>query len=198
MFNSLSDVFDSIDNIRERIYSTVQELTREQAEFRPSPEAWSVANLVEHLGRTEERVIGLLNRLIAENKSLEPNLDGGGFQPFSLDEYIERAKDQRFTSPELAQPQEQLAIDAALAKIRQTRETLKAMRQRIESADLSRAAAPHPVFGPLNAYRWLAFIGLHEGRHLAQMKAVLASADCPARMVVDANENPYFSSGDIL
>jgi len=31
--------------------------------------------------------------------------------------------------------------------------------------------APHPFFGPLNAYEWLLFIGKHEERHLGQNAA---------------------------
>ena len=179
MFNTISDVLDSIESVRDRIYSTVEGLTSEQSEFKPSADAWSVANLVEHLGRTEDRVTGLLNRLIAENESLGPNPDMGGFQPFSLEEQAERARTQKFSAPEPAQPRECLTLDAALAKMRRTREALKSLRPKIESTDLSRATAPHPVFGQLNAYRWLAFLGVHEGRHLAQMKSVMASPEFP-------------------
>ncbi len=31
---------------------------------------------------------------------------------------------------------------------------------------------PHPLFGPLTAYHWLAFVGAHEARHAAQIREI--------------------------
>ena len=30
---------------------------------------------------------------------------------------------------------------------------------------------PHPTFGPLNLYQWLAFVGIHQSRHRRQIEA---------------------------
>ncbi|KHL95509.1 hypothetical protein QW71_12445 [Paenibacillus sp. IHB B 3415] len=32
---------------------------------------------------------------------------------------------------------------------------------------------PHPVFGPMDVAQWVDFIGIHEERHLAQLKEAL-------------------------
>jgi hypothetical protein len=29
---------------------------------------------------------------------------------------------------------------------------------------------PHPMFGPLDLYQWLVFVGLHESRHACQIR----------------------------
>jgi hypothetical protein len=50
---------------------------------------------------------------------------------------------------------------------------LRALQPRIEATDLSAFTYPHPAFGPLNFYQWLALIGLHEQRHLNQIESVL-------------------------
>ena len=37
---------------------------------------------------------------------------------------------------------------------------------------LSQVEHPHPIFGPLNLYQWVAFVGAHEARHAAQIREV--------------------------
>ena len=32
--------------------------------------------------------------------------------------------------------------------------------------------APHPVFGALDMYQWLLFVGAHEGRHADQIREI--------------------------
>ena len=61
-----------------------------------------------------------------------------------------------------------------LSKMRRTREELRGLQERIEAVDLSSVTYPHPAFGPFNLYQWLAFIGIHEERHLRQMETALA------------------------
>ena len=55
---------------------------------------------------------------------------------------------------------------------RESRAALEQLRPRFASADYSRLM-PHPAFGPLNAAQWLAFVGMHEERHLRQIKRLL-------------------------
>jgi hypothetical protein len=45
----------------------------------------------------------------------------------------------------------------------------------VEATDLNATGYPHPAFGPLNLYEWLAFIGIHEARHLRQVEALLGA-----------------------
>jgi len=63
--------------------------------------------------------------------------------------------------------------------MRRSRAAVMAMRTRIEAIDVSNVTFPHPVFGPLNLYEWLLFIGMHERRHLAQIDAVMSSPGYP-------------------
>ena len=180
MFNSVAEIYDAIEETRERIYSRVTGLTNEQGSFRPAADAWSVADLAEHLCITERRVMGLLTRLIEETELRGSGAGTNGFKAFSLEEYIEQAKGKKFSAPVGAQPREGLEISESIVRLRRTREELRSLQPRIESLDLSEATLPHPAFGPLNAYYWLAFVGLHEGRHLAQMERVMESRGFPA------------------
>jgi hypothetical protein len=94
-------------------------------------------------------------------------------KPFSLDEFIERGRGEKYTAPDAVAPGGKATIAESLAKLRRSREELHALRPRIEATDLSSVTYPHPAFGPLNFYQWVAFIGLHEERHLRQAESTL-------------------------
>jgi DNA repair protein RecO (recombination protein O) len=66
----------------------------------------------------------------------------------------------------------------AHAALREGRAALTALRPRVETVGVGAASAryPHPAFGPLNLYEWLAFVALHEERHRRQIERVLGAA----------------------
>jgi hypothetical protein len=169
--------------MRERLYQRVEGLTDDEARARPEPDAWTPAEIVEHLSLIEGRLLQMMTMMLMKAES--GNAEGANaaapsevpfkFKPFTLDEFIERARGEKFVAPEAVAPSGTLSLADSLAKLRRSRAELKALRPRIEALDLSSVTYPHPAFGPLNFYQWLAFIGLHEGRHLRQVETVLAS-----------------------
>ena len=59
--------------------------------------------------------------------------------------------------------------------MRRSRAELHGLRPKLEAIDLSGMTYPHPAFGPLNLYQWLALIGMHEDRHLRQVESIMSS-----------------------
>jgi hypothetical protein len=96
-----------------------------------------------------------------------------------MDSIAERARDQKFKSPEPVLPVAGLSIQDSIAKLQASRADLVAMQPRIEARDLSKTTFPHFVFGQLNIYQWLAFFGLHENRHRKQIDRLMASPEFP-------------------
>lgn len=177
IYTSVAHIFEKIDQTRDRLYSTVRELTPEQRTSRPAPDRWSATEIVEHLAIMEDRLGRMMKVMLTKAESLSTPLSEVPFsmEPFSLDQFIERARDEKFTAPEAVRPTGNDELPALLEKLRHSREDLHALRPRIEAIDLSTTTYPHPAFGPLNFYQWLAFIGLHEERHLAQIKSTVAA-----------------------
>src|SRR3954462_5629410 len=177
MYTSVPQIFEAIDETRERIYGRAESLSSGQSAARPNTGAWSVAEIIEHLTMIEARLLGLLKVMLAKAEGAAPESNGGPVEmkPFSLAQFVERARGEKYTAPESAHPSGQETLADSLAKMRRTREELRDLGPRIEALDLSRVVYPHPAFGPLNFYQWLAFIGIHEERHLAQIEKVLAS-----------------------
>ena len=177
-YQSVAEIFETIDETRERVYKRVEGLSPAQEQFRPTPEAWSIREIVEHLSIMEGRLSGLLNMMLkkAESATVQAS-DGQGFRPFSLDQHVERSLKEKYTAPEAVRPTGNVPVEDLLANLRRSRTALHDLRPKLEALDLSSLTYPHPVFGPLDLYQWLAFIGVHEDRHLRQIESVISSPE---------------------
>ncbi|HYE13707.1 MAG TPA: DinB family protein [Pyrinomonadaceae bacterium] len=173
IFNSVGEIFDEIDAARDRLVRSVEGLTAEQQNFAPEPGRWSAAEILEHLAATENGVVRLcratLNKLEGAGKL---RAEGQPFAPVTIEEHIERSRRERYKAPEQIAPGGGVPVADSLARLAESRETLRSLRPRIETADCAGTYFPHPAFGPLNLYQWLAFVGAHETRHLAQIEAL--------------------------
>jgi uncharacterized damage-inducible protein DinB len=180
MYSSVTEIFDAIEGTRHCIYERVGSLDHEQQSFRPSTEAWSVREIVEHLAIMEERLSKLMGMMLAKAEAASKEEGAGAderraMEPFTLDHFIERSAQEKYQAPETVSPSGSLDLTDLLERLRQSRAQLRGLAPRIEATDLSGALYPHPVFGPLNFYQWLAFIGVHEERHLGQIESLLTS-----------------------
>ena len=146
-----------------------------QQSFKPAADRWSAAELVEHLSIVERNVIRLLEKLLGEVG--EPGASSSSSpsdllaDPVSIEEFVERSLVVKYEAPERIRPAG-LPLADSLARLRDSRATLHALRPRIDRADGRALSSPHPAWGPLDLYQWLLFVGAHEDRHLAQLEAL--------------------------
>jgi hypothetical protein len=176
IFNSIAEIFASIDETRGKLTATVANLSDGESNFRPAENSWTVAELVEHVAKTEASIVPLVFRLLKNAEADGAKSDGTINPPISLAEQHEKARTSKFQAPEMIRPDGTSSISESLAKLEESRATIGSLRSRLEAVDLSNTAFPHPAFGKLNLYQWLAFIGLHEGRHLEQIAKILDEA----------------------
>jgi hypothetical protein len=168
-YDSIADVFAANEEVRRRIVERVEGLSEDERSTRGADGGWSAADIIEHLSLTERRVTRALEGMLPQ-EAAEGGGDGkaSGFTPFSLDAYVERASGQKFEAPEYIRPRG-VPFAESLAHLKESRAALERLRPRFETADYT-AQFPHPAFGPLNVAQWLAFVGIHEARHLKQIE----------------------------
>jgi hypothetical protein len=174
IYHSVAEIFREIDETRAKLNETISPLSESEASFRPAENSWTVAELVEHLAKTESSLVPLVFKLLKTAEADGKTSDGTINPPISLADEHERIKDTKLQAPEMIRPEGAARIAESLAKLGETRAAIRGLRARLEAVDLSNAAFPHPFLGKLNLYQWLAFIGLHEARHLAQIEKILA------------------------
>ena len=168
-YNSVDDVFAANEEVRRRLIARVEATGDGQA--RASEGGWTVAEIVEHLSIAERGIMRAIEGLLGpasdgENRQSAPQ----ALEPFSLDEQAEQARG-KIEAPEFLWPTG-LPLSEGLARLAASRAALVTLRPLFDLADYSRRL-PHPAFGPLNAAQWLAFIGMHEERHLRQIERIL-------------------------
>ena len=178
LYSSVADIYRANEEVRARLVARVESLDEEAQNYRADAAAWTVAEILEHLAVLERRLAQLATMMVGK---VEGVAAAGGaaagasphFKPFSLDEQAEQVRERKLVAPDEVRPRGGVALSDSLARLKESRTALEALRPRIERADLSAATYPHPAFGPLNLYQWLAFIGLHEERHLNQIERLL-------------------------
>jgi uncharacterized damage-inducible protein DinB len=173
MYNSVADIFAANEEVRRKLLARVESLSEARQSERACVDGWSVADIIEHLSLTERRISKALDGMLppAAGDAGAVSETGGAaqpFKPFSLEAYVEQARDKKFEAPDFIRPRG-VALSQSLAHLSESRAALEAMRPRFERADYS-AQFPHPAFGMLNVGQWLAFIGIHEARHLRQIE----------------------------
>ena len=182
VYHCVTDIYTEISDARRRLCEGLHKLSPEQATFKPVPDEWSVAEILEHLSKVDRALVTRIDKKLVELEQTGPSSGRiSSFFPFSTDHISEQAKDRKFKSPEPVLPLAGLAIDESLTKLQSSRADLIAMQPRIEDRDLSKTTFPHFVFGELNVYQWLAFFGLHENRHRKQIDRLMSVADFPRK-----------------
>jgi len=170
IYNNIDEIFNALATTRRHIYEQVEDLSDEQAKARQTPECWSIAEIIEHLSMSEARILVLISNLLGQEAAVAATA-GSSSSAISIQMMTDRAT-ERFTAPAFLQPTGNPPLTTSLAKLRESRAALLGLRSRIEATDYSHVTFPHPVFGPLNLYQWLAAAEFHECKHLDQIQTL--------------------------
>lgn len=139
---------------------------------RPAADRWSVANVLEHLAIVEVRVVGSLSSRFAEARTagLPPSPDTSVVSQADLARYLNR--ERRNVSGAASQPHRHLEAEAAWGALDQARDTTRALVIETDGLAVETVVLPHPLFGSLDFYQWIVFLGGHEGRHALQVREI--------------------------
>lgn len=179
VYNSVGEIYDDIEKMRNAIYKRVSALTEDEQNFRPDENSWSVAQIVEHLAKTEAGIIPLFFKLLKKSEAENLVSDGNLNPPVSFASQAAKVANIKIEAPEMIRPEGNATLAESLAKLEESRKTILDLRPRFEAANHSETVFPHRILGDINLYEWLAFIGLHESRHLAQIERILAKPEHP-------------------
>ncbi|HEY7142296.1 MAG TPA: DinB family protein [Methylomirabilota bacterium] len=131
------------------LLAALEGLTPDELDWRPSPEAWSVRDVVHHLEDAELTGAVRLRRLLTEDAPFLP----------AFDEEVYRQRLGYASRP----------IEPALAAIRAAHQTTAELLDRLTGDDWTRAGT-HSEAGPYPLGSWLAFHAAHTHEHAAQIR----------------------------
>jgi hypothetical protein len=172
MHPRLAAAIEYADQARVELLATVDAVPEPLREARPSEEAWSVAEILEHLMMVERGVAKLVALKAGEMQTLpSPPREAPDMVAVSLTRFpLDRAT--QVPAPERVVPRGELSADEAREALLKTRGMLLDQLHAADGLALSSIMHPHPIFGPLDLYEWIYMTGWHERRHAEQIREV--------------------------
>lgn len=190
MHPRLEELVDYLHRQRRALEGTAARLPVERWRVRPRPDAWSVAQILDHLQRVDASVARVIAKIAQraaaaglgperETSSVLGALDGRG---------IDRREPRR-EAPELVRPRDDVEPETVQGALRESRELLLRAIQEVDGLALGEVRHPHPVLGEIDLYQWILFVGHHDARHAPQVhETVRAVGDDADGLPMDAEE----------
>lgn len=173
IFNSVAEIYGSIDETRSRLLETLNLLDEAQMQAKENEDGWTITQIAEHLGMVESGMGKIISRLLKQAEEDGTRSDGVLNPPVSFEVIVRLMQGRKVEAPERVQPMGDQSLEESISVLAENRKRLHGIRERLESVDASKHTFPHPFFKELTAYQWLGMVGLHEMRHLEQIKRIL-------------------------
>jgi hypothetical protein len=164
---STEAILGSLDVHRDELRAAIEAVPAHRRAERPAQGRWSVDLIVEHLALVESSVVRLLRSRLRQLPA-----DAAGAQQPGPRVDAQRVLDrtQRLAANAVVDPQGGVVALASLAALQRSRAELLEVAHAARGRDTSSIRVPHPLLGPLGFWGWIEFVGLHEGRHAAQIR----------------------------
>ena len=152
---------------RDALLRAIEGVSEAQAQFKPKPDGWSIADCVEHIAVADGMLFGLLEQGA-------PNPQGVALGP-EKDGRVARAVVDR--SRKIAAP-ERLRPAGRFRSVDEARDHFLAGHGRAIAyardcaKDLRSLFTLHPLLGEIDCYRCLLLLALHPARHAAQIEEI--------------------------
>ena len=168
----IEELIEYIGRERRYLDGAVTAVAAERHAVRPSAEAWSVAEVVNHLALTDQRVVALLERIIGEAHAAGAAPDAATtpiLPTIDVSQVLDRSR--KIRNPR-GDPSPDASVATGMANLDAVHERLRTLLRRPDLPHLGNVSAPHPAFGPLSGYHWVAFIAAHTHRHADQIREI--------------------------
>ncbi len=185
----LEEIFFQKKTTFQKIQQLTQNLPDVQANIHISDSKWSISEILEHLAVSENQLLQLIESMLKKTEKAGKSVSEKSPSEILVKIIFERSKGEKYKTRDEFLPTGKLPILVSLQLMQNIQTKLNELKARLESADLNFAVFPHWIFGRLNLGQWLTFLGYHEERHLAQIKAILDSIGFTQAALQPALEN---------
>jgi hypothetical protein len=168
-----------VEAARLALLDTIAPLTTTQGAFKPAPDEWSVAEVVEHLFLAEMGVITKIWTALEETragKTWTGDLPNAGL---SIEQVVKRTWKEKEIAPPAATPHFGGPLFAWATAVRSLPPLLAALSVELENEQLERIVYPHFLSGPLDARQRLEFVRFHIERHHLQVRRITSHPGFP-------------------
>ena len=169
----LQKQFDTLEKGRKGLFDDLKAYKDETINQKPSPDAWSIAQVIEHLIMSEELSLQYLKKKTLDTSKV-PVAGLASQWRFLLTRTVFMLN-IKYKAPSLIVPQSDFVsvkeLDARWTRVRNDTYTLL---NSLPDGDLKKEIWKHAIAGKMNIYQMLAFFNIHFSRHRKQVYRTLA------------------------
>jgi hypothetical protein len=174
-----------LEQTRNGVIGATKGLSEAQWKFKPAPDRWSIAEIVEHMVVTQEYVLGPIREQLAKAPAVSTDRDYKKVDALVVNQIPDRLV--KFQAPEALQPTGRWAPSAALDRLLKNYERLTEYLESTPDLRLHMLEAP-PLkavskgkYESMDGYQWVLATAAHTERHTKQILEVKADANFPAK-----------------
>ena len=167
-------IYNKLEHQRIEILNRVKDLTVEKFNHTPSPEKWSISQILTHILVAEQLSVGYMKK---KALGIEQLKNSGTFESIILEllKISQRIPAIKFKAPRVVLTNTPPAFPIAelTSRWETHRADLKAFLEKIEDKNVKKLVYKHPVAGKLDARQAIVFFREHINHHLPQIKRLL-------------------------
>ena len=165
-----------LESTRQGVVDATQGLSANQWNFKPGPDRWSIAEVVEHIAAAEDYLEGNVTTKVMKAPARKENADVKAIDEMVLKGVPDRS--HKAQAPEPLKPTNRFGSpEAALKHFLESRQRTEDFLK--STNDLRAHATDSPMGKQLDAYQWILFIAAHSDRHTKQIVEVKADPNFP-------------------
>ena len=172
---ALDAIARDLDAVRAEVLHEVDGLTQVQADWRPTPDDWSVGEILYHLTLAEINTGKLTSKLLKETDGAVPPYpsDLAGFAP--LPPWPPGPRE----APPVVRPERGHPIGQLVHDMRAARERSRQTLQRLATVDPRAYTWRHFRLGEMDLGQWWMLTAHHDRDHLQQLRRIKKSPGFP-------------------
>jgi hypothetical protein len=169
--DDLRQARERMEAVRTDIYAEVAGKSDAELLCQPADGGWAAAEVLDHLRTAERSLVKALTKLEKGEATRVPKR--AWFYRLPMTPVFWRIK---FSAPKLVRPRPRAEVNPAevLEQLRASRRELLSIADRMGEERFAEMVFPHFLLGRFNGVDWFQFLAGHEGKHLGQIRRVLA------------------------
>jgi hypothetical protein len=165
-----------LEKTRQGVLDSTKDLSPGQWTFKPAPDRWSVAEVMEHIAAAEDLLYGMI-----QEQAMKAPARSAGEDVKAIDELVLTAipdRTHKAQAPEPLKPTNRFGSpEAAIKHFEESRAKTEDFVRTAQG--LRDHAADSPLGKKLDPYEWTLFIAAHSERHTKQILEVKADPNFP-------------------
>jgi hypothetical protein len=166
-----------LETTKKGVLDATKGLSEAQWNYKPAPDRWSVAEIMEHLAAAEDMLRGLTQEQVMKSPAVAVRAEAETKKADDSVLTMVPDRSHKAQAPEPLKPTNRFG--SATAAQKHFVESRTTTEEYLKSTPGLRAHLFDSPMGKLDGYEWLLFTGAHSERHTKQMLEVKADPNFP-------------------